>query len=150
MIKILVVALLASALMSGCAQVPINKVTQSGKPERLFKSAKASDIKSSLIDGCSAAGLQVDDRGQSTLICSKRVTGSEAVFAQMIVGNSYSTTPERKVSFVITQRGGDVFVISTDYWYETQMAFGQIRRQDIYGNQQINEIQYFLDGVRIR
>ena len=139
--------LILSTLVLGCAQVPLNKVTQSGKPERLFTSAKATDVKGKMIDRCSMAGLQVDERGTNTLICSKTLSGGDAVIAQIAIGNSYSTTPEQKVSFVITQRGNDVFVMATSIWIETQMAFGQTRRQDITNNKQINDIQNFLDSM---
>lgn len=136
------------AFVLGCAQVPLNKVTQSGKPERVFANTKVVDIKSKLIDRCATAGLQIDDRGSNSVVCSKTLSGGDAVIAQIAIGNSYSTTPEQKVSFSITQRGNDVFVIATSMWIETQMAFGQMRRQDIANNKQINDVQNFLDSIR--
>jgi len=142
-----IITLICSLLLISCAQVPLNKATTSGKPERIFNSVKVSEIRSKIIERCSMSGLQVEERGTNTIVCSKTLTGGDAVMAQMLIGNSYSTTPEHKVSFLITQRNNDVFVMTNNIWIQTQMALGQIKTQELNNNKQYNDIQAFLDGL---
>jgi hypothetical protein len=143
--KLVVFAFLAFA--AGCAQQqPLLKQTASGYPEGLFRNADVDTIRSRLMDGCTSGGIPVIDAGGNQVLCGKTMTGGDAVLAQLLVGNSYSTTPERKLKFMIFQSGGDVRV-TAQQWVETQMAFGQMRRQELRSNNQNNEIQQFLQNL---
>jgi len=77
------------------------------------------------------------------VLCGKTLTGSDAFLAQMAIGNSYSTTPQRKIRFTIYKMGDDVKV-TAQQWVETQMAFGQVQTQELKTNNQINDVQNFL------
>lgn len=61
----------------------------------------------------------------------------------MAVGNSYSTTPQQKIRFIAYRTGSDVKV-TAQQWIEIQMAFGQVRTQELNANNQINELQNYL------
>jgi hypothetical protein len=64
----------------------------------------------------------------------------------MLIGNSYSTTPDQKVKFTIYQSGRNVKV-SARQWIETQMAFGQMQRQELNSNNQFNDLQRMLYSI---
>ncbi len=70
--------------------------------------------------------------------------GQDGVWAQMLIGNSSSTTPERKVRFILYQVGKDVRV-TAQQWIETQMARGQTQRMELNENSHRNNMQQFLN-----
>lgn len=133
-----------SVLLFGCAaQQPLIKPTQSGYPEGLFENTNVETVRSSIMDGCVTRGLMVIESSANQIVCGKAMEGGQGVLAQMLVGNSYSTTPQRKVRFILYQMGTDVKV-TAQQWIESQMAFGQTRTQELKSNNQINDIQNFL------
>lgn len=136
------------ALLAGCAsQPPINKPTSSGKPEVLIKESAASVIKAKLLENCAMRGMQVEEQ-QSTVSCTKTLDGAAGIAAQMMLGNSYSTTPTQRTTFLVTQRGTDTFVMMTSSALSTQMLGGQVKSQEVSNNQLINEVQVFLDKLQ--
>ena len=131
-------------LLAGCATpVDLIKDTLSGYPEAEFKNSTTDTVKSKLMEGCSNKGILVQDTQPNSIVCGKRMTGNEAFLATLLIGNKYSTPPERKIRFIIYQKGQNVRV-TAQQWIEVQMAFGQIRREELNSNNQRNEIQEFL------
>jgi hypothetical protein len=57
---------------------------------------------------CISRGVLVQESTPQLLVCGKTMSGSDAMLATLMVGNSYSTTPERKVRFTIFQLGPNV------------------------------------------
>lgn len=136
------------ALLAGCAsQPPINKSTASGKPEVLVKESAASAIRAKLLEKCAMRGMQVEEQ-QSTVSCTKTLDGAAGIAAQMMLGNSYSTTPTQRTTFLVTQRGADTFVMMTSSAISTQMTGGQVKSQEVSNNGLINEVQTFLDNLQ--
>jgi hypothetical protein len=129
--------------LSGCAQQPLVKQTMSGYPEGVFKNMSVEAAKSRIIDGCTQRGIFVQEANSNQVVCSKSLEGGDAVLAQFLIGNSYSTRPDVKIRFVIYQIGQDTKV-SAQQWVETQMAFGQMRRIELNENNQKNDMQQFL------
>lgn len=128
----------------GCAaQQTLIKPTASGYPEGSFSNTSVEEVRSKLIDGCSSRGIFVQDTVGNQVVCGKTMEGMDAVLGSLVVGNKYSTTPERKIRFVIFQSGADVKV-TAQQWIESQMAFGQIRRQELKNNNHNNDVQQFL------
>ncbi|HGJ5878780.1 MAG TPA: hypothetical protein ACHBZ9_06860 [Arsenophonus nasoniae] len=135
-------------LLSGCAnQEPLKKKTQSGKPEGTYQNTTKSDVKDSLSEYCNNKGLIVMESTDSIVICSKETEGMHSILSQMVLGNSYSTTPVAKIKFSIGEVGGSVKVWS-DAWIETQMAMGQIKQMVIKDNSTINDLQNILDNLK--
>jgi len=143
MIREVFLTILLSFLFGCVSQQQLIKPTQSGFPEGVFRGANLEDVKAKMMDGCMSKGLIVYESTTNQIVCGKVMEGSDAVIGQLIVGNSYSTTPERKVRFVLYKVGDDVKV-TAQQWIETQMAFGQVRRQELKSNNQVNDIQNFL------
>ncbi|MEP6785931.1 MAG: hypothetical protein ABI898_09345 [Sphingomonadales bacterium] len=98
------------------------------------------------------AGLCIDrnsaviEQDEVHVLCSRTIDGLQGAFAQVIVGNSYSTTPELKVRFSIV-RSEKFFRVQASQWIETQMAFGQVRRAPLDGKKQTENILQLLEGV---
>lgn len=145
-IKLVIFAVTLSAITGCMSQAQLVKQTASGYPEGVFKDAKVEDVKPKLIEGCSKIGAMVAQADNSQVVCQKTMEGGDAVLAQLLIGNSYSTTPVSFVRFVMYPSGNDVKV--TGYqWIETQMAFGQVNRQELKGNNHINDLQNFLFSI---
>lgn len=134
-----------SAALTGCVtQEPaLVKPTSSGYPEEVLASTSVEQVKSRIMDVCASRGVLVQETGSNHVVCGRTMTGGDAVLAQFLIGNSYSTTPERKVRFTMFQMGQNVRV-TAQQWIETQMAFGQMRRTELNGNAHRNDIQRML------
>ena len=68
---------------------------------------------------------------------------------QALIGNSYSTPPQMEISFswIKTNNGSKVLV--SRYDMSTQMAFGQINRQTLLGNNtNFNQLVDLLNRVK--
>ena len=144
-----IVILATTAIMlSGCATPPpIEKHTSSGKPEVTLTQSNVADARGRLLAACARRGMTVEEGGANTVTCGRTLSGSGAAVAQLLVGNSHSTTPVQKSTFLLTQQGTNVFIMHTNSWIETQMALGQVRRQEVMSNNLINSVQKFLDDL---
>ena len=131
-------------VLGGCVQQQaLVKPTSSGYPEGIFRNASLEEAKGKILDGCIRHGLMVSEAGTNQVVCEKTMAGGDAVLAQMLVGNSYSTTPVRKLRFIMYKLNKDVKVTAQE-WFQSQMAFGQVNKQELKSNNQRNDIQNFL------
>ena len=145
--KLLAPLCFTAVMLGGCAtQEALRTPTTSGYPEGVFIFSTVDVVRSKVIAGCSSRGLLVQEATGNQVVCGKTMQGGEAVLAQMLVGNSYSTTPDRKIRFIIYQTGNNV-TVTAQQWIETQMAFGQTRRQELNSNNQRNDMQQFLFSI---
>lgn len=143
-VKFLFSLLCAIVLLTSCiAQQPLIKNTQSGYPEGLFRNVEIETVRSKIIEGCTSQGFMVIESSPNQIVCGTSMKGSDAVLAQMAIGNSYSTTPQRKIRFTIYKIENDIKVVAQE-WIESQMAFGQINIQELKSNNQRNSVQNFL------
>lgn len=135
--------MLSLLMLPACTDQPVMRQTSSGFPEGVFPNAEVSAVRARIMDGCSSRGLLVQDANDSQVVCAKTMDGLEGTLAQMAVGNAYSTTPERKIRFVLFPKDSGTRV-TAQQWIETIMPFGQVRRQDLNGAKQRNDVQQFL------
>lgn len=135
---------LASALLFGCAQPQLVKETQSGKAEGEYPNHTPEQVADAIVQNCNNKGYVIEDQAKNYVICSKEMEGGKAVMMQMMIGNSYSTTPQVKMRFSISKfkTGTKVWA---NAWSESQTAFGQVNRMQLDGNNVRNELQEFLD-----
>lgn len=132
------------ATLGGCAtNEPLMRQTASGFAEGTFRGATLDDARSKLIGACISKGVMVQDSGTNHVVCTKETEGSEAVAMQMLIGNSYSSTPVRKIRFTIYQQGGDVRA-TAQQWAESQMRTGQVNKMELDSNKHRNNMQQFL------
>jgi hypothetical protein len=141
--KLSYMAVLTAALvLSACASTPKVASTPSGRPEAYFAEQPA-NVVGRLSSACLDGGLIVYESGPSHVICGKTMTGFKGALTQALLGNSYSTTPELRARFqaVSVPTGTRVQVMQ---WVETQMAFGQMQRQELNGGQAFNDAMNLL------
>lgn len=137
-------AVLALTALAGCAhQEPLLYQTASGHPEGTFENSTLQDVQGKLSAACAQNGVMVIQSTENQVVCGQQMTGGQAIFAQALIGNSYSTPPQRKIRFVMYPQGSGVRVIAYE-WIETQMAFGQMRTQELNSNDQMNSVQSML------
>ncbi|MDA7982954.1 MAG: hypothetical protein MPJ79_02340 [Alphaproteobacteria bacterium] len=139
------IAVASAMFLAGCVQQqPLAYQTTHGKPERTLANTDIETAKGRLIDGCLRMGFANITEQGSSVICERTIDGASGVFAQFLVGNSYSTTPTQHVQFVFRKSGEHTTVTATRQWIQTQMAFGQINSQELTANQNWNDIHHFL------
>lgn len=142
-----IITIVMSFILTACATpVALNKQTSSGYPEGVFSNTTVDVVKSKIMEGCSSKGIMVQDVQSNSVICGKTMSGNDAFLATLAMGNSYSTTPERKVRFMVFQSGSNVKV-TAQQWMDLQMAFGQTKKQELNSNNQRNNMQDFLEKL---
>ena len=91
-------------------------------------------------------GHIVVDSTVNQVQCQIEMGVLQSALTQALIGNSYSTTPQQLVRFVIIPVGADTRV-QAQMWVQTQMAFGQMQTQELNGAQQFNSVQSFLMSI---
>lgn len=135
-------------LCIGCVTVERSAYTPSGKPEVTIKNTTLDRVSSEIVNEMSARGFSLVQQSTNSMMFNKQMTGGQAIGAQLLIGNSYSTTPESEVRFMLSNSGNSVNVIA-DMSMSTQMAFGQVNRQPMNNNNAwFNEVHALLDKVR--
>lgn len=136
-----VAALLAA---TGCSTpVALLKQTQSGYAEGVFSNRPVDSVKSALIDSCVSRGYGIQDASPNQIICTQNLKEGEQILAQFMMGNAYSTPPQKKARFTIYQVGQNTKVVAS-LWVETQMAFGQVKQVELNAPAQVNSLQSML------
>lgn len=144
---LLAVTIVAFFSMAGCAaNVPLNRQTQSGFAEATFRGKDVEATKAQIMNGCVSRGLMIPETGGNHVICSRTMTGGQAMAVQLAIGNGYSTTPVMKMRYTLVPVAADTRV-TVQFWAETQMAMGQVRTMDLNGNADRNAIQDFLSSI---
>lgn len=142
--KLLLTAIICGALVGCAAQEPLKKQTASGKPEAEYPNKTKEQVVEGIVEMCNNSGYRVEDQKDNYVICAKDLEGGSALFTQMMIGNSYSTTPQGKVRFSVSQikNGSKVWA---DVWTETQMAMGQVNKMPVTATKTLNQMQDALD-----
>ena len=140
--KFLIAGTILLVALGACQTVAPVKQTTSGRPEATFHGETVAELTSRISRHCLERGMLVS-QGQNQLTCSQQLSGGDAILATMAIGNSYSTTPQRHIRFNLLKQANGVRVFAQQ-WIETQMAFGQMRRQELNSGKQFNDVQNFL------
>ncbi|MEB0092241.1 hypothetical protein RHM65_01460 [Pseudomonas sp. CCI4.2] len=143
----LLTGLICAIVLTGCASEPPKvRETVSGKPEGVFRNTSVEDARYAIINQCANKGLSVEESTGNQVVCSKEMEGSQAIATQVVLGNSYSTTPQVKARFVFAKKGTDTRVICYA-WYETVMALGQVKTMEASSNTDFNGLMSFLSNA---
>lgn len=118
-------------------------LTPSGQPEMVFPNTSLSDASGKLVGACMDSGFQVTNQAPNQVTCEVPLTSMKSALTQMLIGNSYSTTPRSYVSVSLAQIGSNVRT-QARAWVETQMAFGQVRQQPYIDDKTFNNLLSFL------
>jgi hypothetical protein len=130
-------------LAAGCSTDQVLLQTQSGYPEATFYNTSPETVENKLVGACSRVGAAVTDTSPHQVVCGKTLEGQTGVLAQALLGNAYSTTPVENLRFVLYATGSSVHVTAY-HWVETQTAFGQVRKAELNGTKQRNDLQLIL------
>jgi hypothetical protein len=117
--------------------------TPSGQPEVTFKDTSLGDAASKVANNCMNAGWMIASQGSNQVVCEIRMDLMRSALTQVLIGNSYSTTPRSFVRVSMAQVGADVRA-QANAWVETQMAFGQMRQQPYDDANTFNRLMNFL------
>ena len=135
------------SIITGCAApgqyAALTKPTESGFAEGVAAQSDVATIRSRIIERCAAHGSAVQENGPQSVTCSRQLQGVQAATISYLMGNAYSTSPQAKTMFLVTQSGVDVRVVAQS-WIELQMPGGQVRRQNMTDAQTRNYTQEFL------
>lgn len=88
----------------------------------------------------------VINQDTNQVLCQKTLDPGDAILAQLLIGNQYSTTPVLKIRFNAVQIDTSVRVQVYE-WLETQMAFGQVRTTEMNSNAEFNKIENLLSQL---
>lgn len=138
-ISIFAIFLVASA----CTQEPLNVQTASGQPEAVFAFSTLQKVNNQLLGLCADWGYIPVSVQQNTIRCSRQTKSGEAINAQMALGGSNVSTPERLLQFTLIENGNSVRVIGQQ-WYQAQTITGQQRKVIINSNRIKNHLQQTL------
>ncbi|MBX9348767.1 hypothetical protein K5M36_16895 [Chromobacterium vaccinii] len=133
-------------MLAGCATEQARRQTASGNAEYVVSDTSLEDVQGRVAGRCQLLGWQIVEQQKNYTVCSKAMSGSSGVFAQLMLGNGYSTSPEMKVRFVHTAVGSAIEV-SAAAWIETQMAMGQVRKAPLTDAKTQNGLQDILDSL---
>lgn len=120
-------------------------VTPSGATEAYFD-MDVTEASDNLVNGCVDAGQTVVSSTSTVVVCEFYLNTMESVLSQLLIGNSYSTPPRSYVRFNLAKLGGSTRV-TANAWIETQMAFGQTRREDMVSANYHNDVMGFFSAV---
>lgn len=126
-------------------EVPL-AATPSGRPEVMFATRSATSVSEKLVGLCAQRGFLVQKAEASEVICGGTMDGGDAMLAQVMIGNSYSTTPEEYIRFSIFPYQGGIRVQAYQ-WIQTQMAFGQMQKLELNSGAQFNSVLRALAGI---
>ncbi len=139
----LIALVAALTLVSSPVLAAREVLTPSGQPDAVFEATSLADAHSKISNACMNRGWQVASQTTNQVVCEIPVGTVKAAFQQLLVGNSYSTTPRTFVRFSIAQVGPHARAQAAA-WVETQMAFGQLRQQPYVDDTTQNNLQGFL------
>ena len=150
-LKYLSILLLISSFLS-CASQVVRYETASGQPEISIPTELASkkEVKDLIVRSYQEAGWNlIQDNDYSSKFIRPCGGSFSCVMGQVLLGNSYSTPPNFEIALSWIGMEEKTKVLISDYSLSTQMAFGQINRSSLLGNNKtfndaINNLRTFL------
>lgn len=136
-------------LVSCAADEAVKNPTASGKPE-VFIRLPVERVGNAIAHLCSASGGMLENSNAHSVVCAYQEKNvMKSALLQMAIGNSYSTPPLTKTQFNFFSHGNGTKVY-VDVWFETQMAFGQVRRAPATAGKTKNGFQEMLNQLKIQ
>lgn len=120
-------------------------VTPSGRTETVF-GLSVVDTSDRIANGCADLGWTVVNTTSSMVVCEAQLSTMQSVLAAMLIGNSYSTPPKQFLRFNLVGLGRGTRAQATG-WIETQMAFGQIRTQEMTAANYHNDVMNLFTAI---
>lgn len=124
---LLSVSLTTVSVAAPAAVVEKAVTTPSGRAEMVFGYTTLTDAVTAVQSECMDKGWMVVSQTGNQVVCEVPMGVWQSALTQMMIGNSYSTTPKQFARFSLAQTGEHTRV-QTQVWAETQMAFGQMQQ----------------------
>lgn len=144
--KLLVVcAAIALGTSAPAAADEFYAVTPSGRAEAYFDMpvVQTSDL---LANKCIDLGWTVVSTTETIVTCQAPMSLGQSILASLAIGNQYSTPPVMFYRFNLAGSGTSTRV-QVNGWIETQMAFGQVRHEDLAGAPFYNGAMDFFEAA---
>lgn len=134
-------------LIAGTANAQSTKraVTPSGRADMVFKGVSAQDAIGKLANTCMNLGMSVIETSANSVTCDAPMGMTQSVITQALIGNSYSTAPQRLIRFNVVQIQNDSRVQASAR-VQTQMAFGQMRGEELTDDATYNDLMSFMEA----
>jgi hypothetical protein len=139
--KIILGAAAIAASTSALAERSI--ITPSGQPEAVFYKTTVAEAGAKLASTCMDLGWQVSAQTSNQVTCEVPMGMWQSVMTQMLIGNSYSTTPKGYVAINLVQLNDNVRAQGRA-WAQTQMAFGQMQEHQYTDDGTFNNLLGFM------
>lgn len=104
------------------------------------------EASSMLAADCIGRGLAVIEQTDTQVVCQIEMSGMSGIGAQLLLGNAHSTTPVATVRYALA-KAKHYTIVQASAWMETQMAFGQTRRQQMDGKKPTRQLRDALARV---
>lgn len=125
--------LLCAVTTAACTTVERVTQTPSGRPEVTVAGSSIENMSAALLRGMQDRGYMLQNQQPNSILFTREMEGGHAILAQLMIGNSYSTTPQMEIRFTLAEQPAGIRVIA-NISMSTQMALGQIRRHDLRDN----------------
>lgn len=135
----------AVGLLSGC----VLPEQQPQMPSSVtFRAREITAVQNLIVAHCIQGGSTVTAQTANGVTCEHQLSGSQAFWTQLAIGNAYSTTPVAQIRYSLAQLGTDVMV-GWDADVHTQMPGGQINSTQVTDNRFNSTIRDMLvrDGA---
>lgn len=119
--------LVACLLLTGCATASPAPVPA---PEGVFKTTSLEDVQARITKLCMSRNYTIVETTPNRVVCEHEIAKDDpfkAATIQILIGNSYSTSPIGRIRFTMFKDGADVRVTAYQ-WLETQMVGGQVQQ----------------------
>jgi hypothetical protein len=138
----LAISMIATPIIGRFLSTPPSK----SHVEATFDNATTPTVLGELAAACLGRGAVIVNQTDYQLVCQRALPPDDALLPQLMIGNSYSTTPINKICFNAALIGTGVRVQAYQ-WIETQMAFGQVQTVEMNGNGQFNSVESLLTAA---
>jgi hypothetical protein len=127
--------------LAGCAGIPLDAHTPSGRSEAIFDHTMTGAVGAKLAGWCLDNRFVIQDQTPNQVRCSTTMNPGEALLMLAVTLNVTATqVPTRNVQFSMFQDGDGVRVQAYQ-WIEISEPFGQTQRNEITAPQILNEMQ---------
>lgn len=138
--------ILVTSLLASCASTPPAAKT-SYAPEVIqvtFRNTSTEAVLVKLGKKCNQIGAVVKDQQPDYILCSRRLSDTDAVLINIPAETVIATKPENKMKFIASKSGNDVSVVAQQ-WAETRSKSGELNRVDMmHARQKANMLKILM------
>ena len=135
--------LVVVVMTTGCV-APVQHNTASGKPEVTIGTNDVGAVKAALVSEMIDRGYDITTEGDHRLIFDQRV---DNVLAAALLGSSYDSTPNARISYTIVRTSGGIRVVA-DIAIITNPGSAFERRTEMNQHQDSLDVQRALDALK--